>query len=69
VPQFNTKHQDVCRVCALGKFAKVVFPNSDSRSTGILDLVHTDVCGPMSRVSLSGCKYYLTFIDDHSRKT
>jgi transposase InsO family protein len=23
----------------------------------------------MSRLSLSGCEYYLTFIDDHSRKT
>jgi transposase InsO family protein len=23
----------------------------------------------MSRTSLSGCEYYLTFIDDHSRKT
>ena len=28
-----------------------------------------DVCGPMSRKSLSGCEYYLTFIDDYSRKT
>jgi transposase InsO family protein len=25
--------------------------------------------GPMSRKSLSGCEYYLTFIDDYSRKT
>jgi hypothetical protein len=58
----------VCRGCALGKFTKVVFPSSDSRSAGILDLIHTDVCGPMSRVSLSGCECYLTFIDDHSRK-
>jgi transposase InsO family protein len=23
----------------------------------------------MSRVSLGGCEYYVTFIDDHSRKT
>jgi hypothetical protein len=35
----------------------------------LLDLVHTDVCGPMYRVSLSGCEYYLTFIVDHSRNT
>jgi hypothetical protein len=69
VPQISTEHQDVCRGCALGKFAKASFPSSDSRSAGILDLIHTDVCGPMSRKSLSGCEYYLTFIDDHSRKT
>jgi hypothetical protein len=53
----------------LGKFSKASFPSSDSRSAGILDLVHTDVCGPMSQKSLSGCEYYLTFIDDYSRKT
>jgi hypothetical protein len=69
VPQISIEHQDVCRGCALGKFAKALFPSNDSRSAGILDLVHTDVCGPMSRKSLSGCEYYLTFIDDYSRKT
>jgi hypothetical protein len=69
VPQISTKHQDVCRGCALGKFTKASFPSSDTRSVGILDLVHTDVCGPMSQASLSGREYYLTFIDDYSRKT
>jgi hypothetical protein len=69
VPQISIEHQDVCRGCVLGKFAKASFPSSDSRSARILDLVHTDVCGPMSQKSLSGCEYYLTFIDDYSRKT
>jgi transposase InsO family protein len=69
VPQINIEYQDVCRGCALGKFAKASFPSSDSRSAGILDLVHTNVCGPITRKSLSGCEYYLTFIDDYSRKT
>jgi hypothetical protein len=69
VPQFSSEHQDVCRGCVPGKFTKASFPSSDNRSFRVLDLVHTDVCGPMSRASLSGCEYYLTFIDDHSRKT
>jgi hypothetical protein len=69
VPQISTEHQDVCIGCALGKFTKVSFPNSETRSAEILDLVHTDVCGPMTRKFLSGCEYYLTFIDDYSRKT
>jgi hypothetical protein len=53
----------------LGKFTKTSFHSSDTRSARILDLVHTDVCEPMTQKSLSSCEYYLTFIDDYSRKT
>eukprot|EP00253_Pinus_taeda_P014831 PITA_14831 len=53
----------------MGKFAKSHFPSSDSRATRFLDLIHTDVSGQMSHVSLSGYEYYVLFIDDHSRKT
>ena len=69
LPELSVKHQGVCKGCALGKYAKTAFPSSDSRSKGILDLIHSDVCGPMSAVSLSGYKYYVTFIDDFYRKT
>jgi hypothetical protein len=48
LPQFNIEHQEVCRGCTLGKYTKIVFPNNDSRSAGVLDLIHIDVCGPMS---------------------
>jgi hypothetical protein len=63
--KLSSKHHDVCIGCALGKFTKAYFPSSDTRSVGVLDLVHTDVCGPMSQVSLSGHECYLTFIDDY----
>ena len=53
----------------MGKFTRSPFPSSDSRATEILDLIHTDVSGRMSHVSLSGYEYYVLFIDDHSRKT
>jgi hypothetical protein len=52
----------------LAKNIKKSFPSSDNRAHGILDLVHYDVCGPMSSPSLSGCFYYAIFIDDYSRK-
>jgi hypothetical protein len=54
-------------VCALGKYAKTTFPSSDNIVAGILDLIHIDVCGPMSSASLTGFLYYVTFIDDFSR--
>ena len=68
-PDFSIEQYDVCRGCAMGKYAKAPFPASDSRSAGILDLIHSDVSGRMSSPSLSGFEYYVLFIDDYSRKT
>ena len=59
----------VCRGCALGKYTKTAFPSNDTRSKGVLNLIHSDLCGPMSFGSLTGFEYYITFIDDYSRKT
>ena len=42
---------------------------SETRSKEILDLIHSDACELMSDKSLGGHLYYVTFIDDHSRKT
>jgi hypothetical protein len=69
LPEFGAKHQGVCRGCALGKNAKTASMSSDSRFKGILDLVHSDVCGPMSFPSLSGYLYYVIFIDYYFRRT
>jgi hypothetical protein len=69
LPNFNIEHQGVCKGCTLGKHAKVTFPRSEHKSKGILDLVHSDVCGPMSVASITGSMYYVSFIDDFSRKT
>lgn len=35
----------------------------------MLGLINSDICGPMSTRALIGDKYFITFIDDHSRKT
>ena len=58
----------VCKGCALGKNTKKSFSSSNSRYKGILDMIHSDICGPMSSSSLSGCLYYVLFIDDYSCK-
>jgi hypothetical protein len=53
----------------LGKHAKASFPSSEHRSKEILDLVHLDVCAPMSIKSIFGSVYHVSFIDDFSCKT
>jgi hypothetical protein len=62
-------HEGICKGCALGKNIKRPFPSSNNRSKEILDLIHSDVCGPMPVRSLGGSLYYVIFIDDYSRKT
>jgi hypothetical protein len=69
VPDFSSEHHELCKGCTLGKYTKTAFPSSDSRAAEILDLIHSDVCGPMSSASLTGSLYYVVFIDDFSRKS
>ena len=38
----------------------------ESQSKGILDLIHYELCRPMTVTSLGGYNYYVTFINDHS---
>lgn len=58
-----------CVPCIEGKHQRFPFKSKGSRATKVLDLVHSDLCGPMENVSIGGSKYFLTFIDDASRKT
>jgi hypothetical protein len=44
------------------------FPKKNSsRASGIIDLVHSDVCGPMPVNSMGGSRYFMTLTEDHSR--
>ena len=57
------------RGCALGKYAKAAFPRRKNKAKSLLGFIHSDICEPMSTKALSGAEYFVTFIDDHSRKT
>ncbi|GKV38975.1 hypothetical protein SLEP1_g46821 [Rubroshorea leprosula] len=53
-----------------GKMHKLPFPvNKSLRATQKLELVHTDICGPMRTPSLSQNRYFILFIDDFTRIT
>lgn len=61
--------KEQCEVCLKAKQTRLPFPKSTSDSNNVLDLVHTDVCGPMQTATMSGKRYLLTVIDDFSRYT
>ena len=67
--EIHATHEGICKGCAQGNNENKTFPSSGSKAKGILEIVHSDVCGPMSSSSLSGYVYYFSFIDDFSRNT
>ena len=57
-----------CESCALGKMHRLPYPKqTQHRSKNILEMIHTDLCGPMQVDSIGGSRYILTFTDDFSR--
>eukprot|EP00253_Pinus_taeda_P009654 PITA_09654 len=62
-------HDEINPSCALGKNIKKPFLNSDNIAKETLDLIHSDVCGPMLAKLLVGLFYFVTFVDDFSHKT
>lgn len=56
-----------CTVCCEGKQCRLPFNHIGLRSSEVLSVVHTDICGPMETESLAGSKYFLLFVDDYSR--
>jgi hypothetical protein len=70
-PNSNVKFKsakDKCEICVKGKQTKIPNKNVGIRATQLLELIHSDLCGPIEISSLGGAQYFLTFIDDYSHK-
>ena len=60
---------DICTSCQLAKGQRLPFIHNEKRASSPLDLVHCDLWGPAPITSTDGYRYYVVFIDDHSRFT
>jgi transposase InsO family protein len=60
---------DLCEHCVLGKQTRVKFGTAIHQTKGILDYVHSDVWGPTKTASMSGKHWFVTFVDDYSRRS
>jgi transposase InsO family protein len=56
----------ICDACVRGKHSRDRFTGSICTATKPGDVIHSDVAGPLPR-SHSGCRYTVSFIDEHSR--
>lgn len=68
VDYLTVKNKSQCVACLKGKQCRQPFKNTGTRAKALLELVHSDLCGPMDNKSFGGAKYFFTLIDDFSRK-
>ncbi|MCI13909.1 copia-type polyprotein, partial [Trifolium medium] len=60
--------EKVCQVCMIGKQSRKSFKSElPSRASNLLEVIHSDVCGPFEVPSLGGNKYFISFVDEFSR--
>ncbi|KAE9023991.1 hypothetical protein PR003_g14064 [Phytophthora rubi] len=68
MPTLKHKSMTLCGGCMKAKQTVAHFPSqSMSKTTKVLQLVHTEVMGPMKTKSKGGARYVLTFVDDYSK--
>ena len=58
---------DACEPCLMGKMTKTLFFGTMKRAIDLLEIIHTDVCGPMNIEARDRYHYFLIFTDDLSR--
>ena len=58
---------DTCEPCLMGKMTKTPFSGTMERANDLLEIIHTDVCDPMSVDGHSRYRYFLTSTDVLSR--
>lgn len=70
---FQTENDQVlkeCIACLEGKMSAKQFPVGEARrATQSLELIHSDVCGPLQQSSWSDARYLVMFTDDYTRKS
>ena len=62
----KTTSADSCDACILGKQHRLPFNASTTITSKPLELLHTDLCGPMPVPSHGGNLYFITLLDDHT---
>ena len=68
IPKLSFSDHQFCEHCQYGKQTSVPHPTCTPRQSSRLDLVNSDMCGPMPHRSLGGASYFMTFIDDSTWK-
>src|SRR4051812_17515689 len=58
---------DACEPCLIGKMTKTPFSGTMEQATDLLEIIHTNVCSPMSVEARGGDHFFFTFTNDFRR--
>lgn len=59
----------MCESCVVGKHMRIYFPKGKPwKVKEVLGLLHINICGPLKPVSTRGTKYFISFINEYTRK-
>ena len=68
VPKLSSSREETCVPCLLGKQTRRPFPQATQyRASKPLELIHGDLCGPISPPTHAQKRYIFVLIDDHKR--
>ena len=66
LPPLEFSELEHCIDCIKGKFTKKIKKDT-KHSAGILEIIHTDICGPFPVTTVDGYDSFIMFTDDYSR--
>ena len=67
VPKPKNPDNVICKQCRLGKMTKSSFKSKTYTFKQLLEIFHTNLCGPIEVHSYKGDRYIMMFVDDYSR--
>ena len=66
LPHFRSPNE-VCTHCISSKHSRAPFSSSSFKALSVLELLHMDICGPISPQKIGGKRYFFLIVDDYSR--
>jgi hypothetical protein len=67
IPEISKLENTLCNHFLKGKKTRTKFKSKDYSMTKPLDIVHTNLCGPIRKKGLNGEQYFMQLVDDYTR--
>lgn len=67
--EFDILKNHVCEVCTKARQTRNPFTETRYRASRPLEIIHTDICGPIEPVTWDNMKYFISCLEDYTHST